>query len=231
MRAQPAFGPIVTTSLREQVYDILRDALERADLKPGETIDLNDVCRRLGVSKTPLREALLKLEVEGFVTIKPRSGVVVRTLAENDIKNLYQLIGALESSVLLTESERITSERVRVLRRCHDAMDSALKSGDFDLYFSAGQALQSGYLDFSTNSELKRLIQVMKQRLYDFPKKKDLLIEWETATTKEHHTIIAHLEDGDAVAAAEMLRDVHWSFRVQERFVRIYYREELEGTE
>jgi len=230
MPARSVLSPITTTSLRERVYDILREALDRAELSPGETIDLNAVCRTLGVSKTPLREALLRLEAEGFVTIKPRSGVKVTTLREGDIRNLYQMIGALESSVLLQESDRISGERIAVMRRCHDAMDSAIKSGDFELYYSANLALQDGYLALSANTELKRHVQVMKQRLYDFPKKKDLLIEWEASTTKEHGAIIGHLEQGDAVTAAEIVRDVHWSFRVQERFIRIYYRDELESA-
>ncbi|MGB5881972.1 MAG: GntR family transcriptional regulator, partial [Thermoanaerobaculia bacterium] len=56
-------------SLREQVYDYLREAMNRGDLAPGATLDLNAISRRLGVSRTPLRDALLQLETEGFVTI------------------------------------------------------------------------------------------------------------------------------------------------------------------
>jgi len=227
MPTASALQPIHRPSLREQVYDVLREALDRAEMKPGDVIDLNAVAARLGVSRTPLREAILRLETEGFLTIKPRSGVVVRTLTETDIRNLFQMIGALESSILLTESARVTAERVAAMRRLTDVMDEAIKAGDFERFHGAKVALRDAYLDLTGNAELRHLLTVMKQRLYDFPKKKDLLLEWEAASVKEHQDIIARLEQGDAVGAAEVLRDVHWNFEAQERFVRIYYREEL----
>jgi DNA-binding GntR family transcriptional regulator len=71
---------MITKSLREQVYDYLRDALRRGDLRPGESINLDAMCQELGVSRTPLREALLRLDWEGFVSVLPRRGVVVRHL-------------------------------------------------------------------------------------------------------------------------------------------------------
>ena len=214
-------------SLRAQVYDVLRADLDAGALLPGATISLDEVAGRLGVSRTPLREALLRLELEGFVTIKPRSGVVVRTLTERDIRNLYQMIGALEASVLLVERERLTRDRIVAMRAANDAMREALDADDFDLYYSANLALHDGYLRLSRNAELVHQVTVMKQRLYDFPRKRTFVKEWEQASTGEHDRIVAALERGDAAEAARLVRDVHWSFAVQERFIRRYYLDEL----
>jgi len=217
-------------SLRTQVYDVLRADLDAGVLRPGDTINLDEVAGRLGVSRTPLREALLRLELEGFVTIRPRSGVIVRTLTEQDIRNLYQMIGALEASVLAVERERVTASRVAAMRAANDAMREALAADDFDLYYAANLALHDGYLRLSRNAELVHQVTVMKQRLYDFPRKRSFVKEWEQASTGEHDRIVAALEQGDAREAARVVRDVHWSFAVQERFIRRYYLDELEGA-
>ena len=87
-------------TLREQVYDYLRESLNRGDLVPGATVDLAKLSGKLGVSKTPLRFALFQLENEGFVTILPRRGCVVNVLTLGEIRGIYQIIGSLESSVV-----------------------------------------------------------------------------------------------------------------------------------
>ena len=226
MRSDAVIQPLQPTSLREQVYDVLSDLLERGDLRGGEVLDMNELSQRLGVSRTPLREALLKMEVEGFVDIRPRSGVIVRPLSERDIRNLYQMIGALEASVLLAEPEVLTDGVIREMRRWNDASKEALENDDFGGYYTANLALHNTYLHLSRNDELVTRVKVMKQRLYDFPRRRGFIREWEEASTGEHDAIVSWLERGDATAAAEVVRDVHWSFEVQERYIRKYYLEE-----
>ena len=67
-------------SLREQVYEYIRDQMMTGHILPNTTLNLNQISDHLGISKTPLRDALIRLEVEGFVTIMPRRGVVVNAL-------------------------------------------------------------------------------------------------------------------------------------------------------
>lgn len=215
-------------SLREQVYDILRQELKAGRLQPGQTINLNAISERLGISRTPLREALLRLEQEGFVVIKPRSGITVRVLTEHDIRNLYQMIGALEASVLLTENATLTRDHLKAMRHQNEEMKQAIKEGDFDRFYQANLALHDAYLQLSSNADLVHQVQVMKQRLYDFTPSRDILRDWEWASTSEHEEILQALEKGDFSEAARLVRDVHWSFRVQEQFIRRYYLPELQ---
>ena len=217
-------------SLREQVYNILREDLNSGTLRAGSTVKLDVIAERLGISRTPLREALLRLELEGFVTIKPRSGVVVRMLTEEDIRNLYQMIGALESSILLTENGALAPLRIAAMRALNNEMKKAITAGDFDRYYTANLALHNSYINLSSNRELIHQVTVMKQRLYDFSRKRDLMRDWEEASTGEHELIVAALENGDVEEAARLVRDVHWSFGVQEKFIRKYYLPELEGA-
>ena len=217
-------------SLRQQVYDILREELNQGQLRPGDSIKLDVLADKLGISRTPLREALLRLEQEGFVTIKPRSGITVRVLTEDDIRNLYQMIGALEASVLLTEKAAVTPERTARMRLLNDEMKEAVAAGDFDRYYAANLSLHNSYIELSRNQELIRQVTVMKQRLYDFPRKRDILRDWEEASTIEHELILTALENGDVAEASRLVRDVHWSFEVQEKFIRKYYLPELESA-
>jgi DNA-binding GntR family transcriptional regulator len=216
-------------SLREQVYEILRDQLDQGELEPGSVIRQDEIAARLGVSRTPMREALLRLEQEGFIVIKPRSGIRVRRLTEQDIRNLYQMIGALEASVLVTESSSLTDEKVARMRRHNDEGRAALKVNDFDRYYRANLSLHNSYLQLSNNSELVHSVTVMKQRLYDFPRKRSFVKQWELASVDEHEEIITHLEAGDFNWAAEIVRDVHWSFEVQKDFIRSYYLDEIQA--
>ena len=219
------------SSLREQVYDILRDQLDSGELEPGNPIRQDDIAAQLGVSRTPMREALLRLEQEGFVTIKPRSGISVRRLTEQDIRNLYQMIGALEASVLVTESASLTDEKIARMRRHNDEGRAALTVNDFDRYYNTNLALHDSYLQLSGNRELVYTVTAMKQRLYDFPRKRTFVKQWELASVDEHEEIISHLEAGDFAWAAEIVRDVHWSFEVQKDFIYSYYRDDLNAGE
>ena len=216
------------TSMRQQVYGILRDALAEGALGPGEAVNLDAIARQLEVSRTPVREALLRLETEGFVTIRPRSGISVRILTREDIRNLYQMIGALKASVLVAESHLLTPGKIEAMRAHNDACREALDEDDFDRYYAANLEMHAGYLELSANRELVHHVTVMKQRLYDFPRKGAFVKEWELTSTDEHEEIISHLEAGDFAWAAEVVRDVHWSYAVQERFIELYYRDELE---
>ena len=86
----PDINPIQTKSLKDQVYEFLEGQIHSQDLKPGDTINLEKTSRSLGISRTPLRDALLLLQLEGFVTILPRRGIVVNGLSLAEIREMTQ---------------------------------------------------------------------------------------------------------------------------------------------
>jgi len=202
--------------------------MNRGELAPGASINLTEISQRLAISKTPLRDALLQLEAEGFVTILPRRRCVVNVLTVDDIRNLYQVIGALEAAVVLSECSMITGQVVTKMNRLNEDMRRALDRDDFDSYYDANLQLHDCYLGLSPNAWLKRIVSTMKQRLYDFPRKKVYVKEWETRSTKEHDHLIRLIERGEAKAAADYIRDVHWSYEIQRRFIEEYYWTDLE---
>jgi len=216
-------SPLVLKSLREQVYDHLRQLLNRGDLRPGAFLDQKALEVRLGVSRTPLRDALQKLESEGFVTILPRRGVQVRPLTREDIRYLYEIIGALEGAALLAAFPRLGRAEAAALSRLNREMKRAVEAGDFDGYYERNLAFHDVFLDRCDNERLVRLVRTLKQRLYDWPRRRGFVRAWEVASVREHAAFTRLVAKGEARAAADHLRDVHWSYAVQERFVEEYY--------
>jgi len=211
-------------SLKEQVYDYLREQLRSGDILPGTAINLDETSRKLGVSRTPLRDALLQLESEGFVTIYPRRGVIVNVLSLQDIKDYYQIIGALESAAVLQAFDRIGEKEIQDMEELTEGMQKAIEADDFDLYYEKNLALHDVYLSLCGNENLVRIVRTLKKRLYDFPRQKGFVKEWEMASIAEHAELLRLLKQRKAAEAAAFVRDVHWSYRVQERYIDQYYR-------
>ena len=226
----PAAGPLNLKSLREQVYEHLRAEIEAGRLRPGAYLDQDRIASELGTSRTPLRDALIQLETEGFVEIRPRRGVVIRTLRLDDVRHLYEIIGALEGAALLSVAGRLGAGDLARMRELNAAMEAALDTGDFDAYYERNLAFHDVFLARSDNGELRRTVRVCRQRLYDFPRERAFVAEWERRSTREHDRLVTLLAEDDARGAADFLRDVHWSFEVQKAYLLRYHRLEAGAT-
>ncbi|WP_025209737.1 GntR family transcriptional regulator [Hippea sp. KM1] len=214
---------INTKSLREQVYEYLKEQIKSGALKRGDFLDLNAISRSLGISKTPLRDALLKLESDGFVEIKPRKGVRVSPLTLEDIRKCYQTIGTLEFGIAVDVGRYLDKEDLVRMKRLNKDMRLALDRKSFEDYYSLNVEFHNIYLNLSDNNEMLRMISIIRQRLYDFPPKDEYLPAWEYKSLKEHDILIELFEKGDYVAAGLFLKNVHWSFEVQKKYILQYY--------
>lgn len=223
MTAPLQFKPLQLKSLREQVYEYLRDAINRGELRSGGYLDLNRISEGLGISRTPLRDALLQLETEGFVSILPRRGVMVQRLTLEDVRHLYEIIGALESVAVMSGASRLEARHLDRMRSLNESMKAALDDHDFDRYYGLNLAFHDVFLAWSDNSRLLRTLELSKQRLYDFPRRDRFVPDWERASTGEHAAFVDLLAAGDIRGAADYLRDVHWSFEVQRPWILQYY--------
>ncbi|GAB1454946.1 GntR family transcriptional regulator [Spirochaetota bacterium] len=223
MHGNNDLAEFLSSTLRERVYEYLKQRLNNGDLKPGAFLDLHAIGKELGYSRTPLRDALLRLEAEGFVTIHARRGVLINTLEIQTIRNSYQIVGSLEAAAILEASTTFTEDDARHMLELNDDMADFLSKENFDAYYRANLAFHAVYVSLSRNIELKRIIRIHKDRLYDFPRKEGYLRQWETESIKEHDTLARLLLAKNYMEAAVYTRDVHWSFTVQERFIMSYY--------
>lgn len=208
--------------LREQIYNYLRQEMQTGTLLPGSNIDLNKISRELGVSKTPLRDALIRLESDGFVSILPRRGVNVNVLTLRDIKNIYEILGALESSVIAAVFHEFDQDRIDRMERINEEYRDVILAGDSEGIYRSNLSFHDSFLELSDNPQLQDLIYPLKQRLYDFPRRA-YIAEWELRNAQEHQQLIDHIKKGDRDAAAGIMKDVHWSYAVHEKFIREFY--------
>ncbi len=211
-------------SLKEQVYEYLRGQMEKGKILPGSALNIEETSRQLGVSRTPLRDALLQLEMEGFVSIFPRRGVMVNPLTLQDIKNYYEIIGALESTALIAAFKKIKDSHIKRMHALNSAMGKAISQDNFNRYYQKNLEFHNIFLDLCENKDLVKIVITLKKRLYDFPRQEGFVKQWEEASILEHGEFIRLIEEGKKEEAVKHLRDVHWSFQVQENFIRRYYK-------
>jgi DNA-binding GntR family transcriptional regulator len=197
--------------LREEVYEHLR------------VLMLNALAEEIGISRTPLRDALLRLECEGFVEILNRRGVRVKELTLDSIRDIYGILGGLESAALRGVAEKITPRIVDRMHELNLEMSEALDRSEFPGFYEANLAFHDTYLSLSSNERMIHWIHILKHRLYDFPRLEGFVPEWERESIREHQELVRLLDEGRTVEAADLLRDVHWSFSHQEPFIRRYY--------
>ena len=210
------------SSLSDQVYTYLRRQMNQGDLLPGSTINIGEIANQLGISKTPLRDALIHLELEGFVTILPRRGVRVNQLQIEDVKNAYDAIGLVESFIIVESIDKITSAHIKKLESLNNKMIKDIEKNSFSDLFKTNLEFHNIYLDISDNELLKKFIFPIKHRLYDFPRQ-NYIPEWEMRNCQEHKQFIESLKAGNAVDAATILKETHWSFEVQKDFIYAFY--------
>ena len=209
-------------SLREQVYDFFRQQMQGGMLAPGASINMNEISKKLAISKTPLRDALLQLETEGFVTILPRRGIIVNKLPLHEIKGYYEILGALESSVLLSVFDRIKPKHISLMERINAEYEAALKNEEYERYYKLNLTFHDIFLDLSDNEILKKILTPIKRRLYDFPRR-DYIKEWELINVDEHFRLITCIKKGNRPGAASIIKDEHWNFEYHQKYLRKFY--------
>ncbi len=216
-------GILNLKSLKEQVYEYLRNQLGKGELLPGSSINMDETSQKLGVSRTPLRDALLQLEMEGFVSIFPRRGVVVNHLTLQDIKNYYEIIGALESAALMEGFDRLKPEQIMKMKALNADMRKAIEKDNFNQYYKKNLEFHDIFLGLSENENLVKIVKTLKKRLYDFPRQHGFVKAWEETSIGEHEELVGLIEAGKREQASAHIRDVHWSYSVQEKFLKKYY--------
>ncbi len=210
------------SSLREQVYEYLRNEMITGGLVPGSTINLNQIAEQLGISKTPLRDALIHLEIEGFVTILPRRGVRVNALELTDVQNAYGAIGIVESAIVQDCFARIKPSHISRLKALNEQMKTDIHNDDFSNLFKTNLAFHGVLNNLSDNPLFEKFVFPIKHRLYDF-QGQSYIPEWELRNCDEHDLIIDSLTRDNPKEAGRILKDIHWSYEVQEAFIKQFY--------
>lgn len=209
-------------SSRALVYAYLQRQMKQGALLPGSVLDLKRISQKLGISSTPFRDSLIRLEAEGYLTIHPRSKVVVNTLELADFPFLYEIMGGLEYTVIAASLEAYTPEIIASMRRLNAEMKEAVLIGDMSAYDSAHYAFHEIFFEVSPNIFARRILMPIKNRLSDFPRK-NFVQEWYLAAIEEHSLIADAIEARSRELLMHALKELHWDFAYNERHIRKVY--------
>lgn len=218
----PVPNPTKTPSLRERVYQYLSASIANDELKYNEYLDQNAICKHLNVSRAPLRDALIRLEAESFVTIHSNKGVLITPLTIEYIKSAYQICGSLEASCIDEVFHLITNKHIAEFKASNARQAHYLSLGQYLNYYNENIYFHDIFLSLSSNVLLKDILATIRRRLYDFPQK-FYSKEWENVNIEEHNRFIVSIEKNNKLAAISVIRDEHWSIKVHETYFNNYY--------
>lgn len=154
--------------LREVVVETLRQAIQNGTLQPGERLMEIPLAEELGVSRTPIREAIRKLELEGFVIMVPRRGAYVANITLKDITQVFELRSALEELAAGLAAERITEEEIETLERMLVEIGEHMENKDIDRVVAADVAFHEVLYKASRNDRLVEIVHNLREQTYRF---------------------------------------------------------------
>ena len=193
--------------LRDVVFNTLRRAILTGQLKPGERLMEVHLANTLGVSRTPIREALRKLELEGLVIMIPRRGAEVARITEKSLKDVLEVRRALDALSVELACDRITEEDMkRLLQACQD-FEKAAKGKDASVIAKADVALHDIIVEATGNQRLAQLVNNLSEQMYRYrfvyikeESKHDMLV----AEHREIYESIASRDKERAARAAKL---------------------------
>ncbi len=193
--------------LREVVCETLRNAIVAGTLKPGERLMEIQVAEELGVSRTPVREAIRKLELEGFVVMIPRRGTYVSDLSIKDVNEVYEVRTALDVLAAGLAVERITEEELEEMERLLVVFGECIEANDLDKIVEADSKFHDILYKATRNERLIGIVNNLREQLTRFRslsmsypgRLKDML--------EEHTRLVEALGQRNASVARKLAND------------------------
>lgn len=191
-------------SLPTPIYQQLINAIEKGDLRPGDRMLETELASRFGVSRTPIREAIRRLETDGLVVHKPRIGAVVRVLTQQEIVELYEMRIVLEATAAQMAAKHCSNAETRTLHDLNDQMLAhskdpfAVSTLNRKFHTCIFNAARNRFLAQSYNSLSYSLILLGKTTLETDERVQNVYAQ--------HEAIIGALISGDIEIASEVMR-------------------------
>lgn len=191
--------------LREVVFNTLRDAILKGELDPGEHLMEVQLANRLGVSRTPIREAIRQLETEGLVVMTPRKGAVVAEITQKDLTDVLEVRKTLEELAVELACNKITKDEIQQLMDCDDRFCDALKNNELTVIADIDEQFHDIIYDATGNKRLIQLLNNLRQQMYRYrleyikdDNKWDVLKE-------EHKKLVRAIEEKDIDTAKAVM--------------------------
>lgn len=199
--------PAQSASLVEVAYRRLRGQILDNTLPPGFRALEQELASRLGISRTPVREALIRLQKEGLVEVIPRHGMRVLPVSAADMKDICEVLSALESAAAEIAARRSPGEaELAPLLEASRDMAKALKADDLEAWAEADERFHRGLIELSGNRLLIEVVLNLWDRVHR-ARRSTLWLRAEPVTsTRDHALLLERLRAGDAKGAFEAIR-------------------------
>jgi len=195
-----------TGSLGQRVYQTLREAILSLAYKPGEILRKNEICEALGVSRSPVADAVAKLASEGLVQVVPQAGTFVSRFSMSEIREGAFIREAIELHAIERVARTITDEQLTLLRRNLTVQAALVEAGDTPGFYALDSEMHRLLLSFTGFNKLAAVsdtawvhVDRARQLILPVPGRVQ-------ATLEEHRAILRALEDRNPVAAREAVR-------------------------
>ena len=192
--------------LRDVVFNTLREAILKGDLKPGERLMELQLAAKLGVSRTPIREAIRMLEQEGLAVTIPRKGAEVAKMTEKDMQDVLQVREALDELAASIACELITDEELSTLAASIDDFESSIRTKDVKRIAEMDEKFHDIIYQATGNPKLVNILNNLREQMYRYrveylkdEKNYSLLLE-------EHRAIVDAFMNKDKEKATECMR-------------------------
>ncbi|MBS8260863.1 GntR family transcriptional regulator [Roseibium polysiphoniae] len=191
----------------DRAYDRLKEDILSSGLPPGFQAPEPDIAERLGMSRTPVREALIRLEADGLVELVPRRGAKVLALSLEDLSEIYDLLIALEPCALAKlTSEKIDAEALEELEALIGEMEGAQRARDLDAWVDADDRFHRKLLSLSGNQRLTHFTGSLLDQVHRGRMVLLRMLKAPIGNVQQHRDVLAAILTGDGAAAADLAR-------------------------
>ncbi len=193
--------------ISDQLREKIEEQIATGELSPGSALDEATLVEQYGVSRTPVREALIQLAAEGLIEIRPRRGAVVTSIGPTRLIEMFEVMSELEAMCGRLAARRMTelerAELVQALKAC----DQAMARQDSDAYFYCNETFHAAIYAGSHNTFLIEQASQLQRRLRPYRRLQLRVRNRLAMSFREHQAIVAAIAAGDAEATALALRD------------------------
>ena len=208
--------------LRDVVFNTLRDAILTGKLVPGERLMENQLAEKLGVSRTPVREALRMLELENLVELVPRKGAQVLDMSEKEIVNILEVRSALEGLATSVACKKMSKEDLQQLKNLEVDFEKAVAENDVEHFVDIDEDFHDLIFAATENDKLINIFRNLRIQLYRYRMAQAKNNETSMSTIVAHHrSIIRAIENHDSEEGASIAQG-HIKYQTESilRFVR-----------
>lgn len=191
--------------LRDVVFNTLRQAILRGEMEPGERLMEIQLAQKLGVSRTPIREAIRKLELEGLVIMIPRKGAEVAHITEKDMKDVLEVRSTLEELVVELAIKNVTDEKIEELKCANKVFESAIVSKDASEYCRSGCKFHDILYSMTNNARLIQIINNLREQMYRYRLEYVKDARTHSIIISEHNDIIKQIRDKNVPVAKTVI--------------------------